>query len=260
MTDKSNSIDSLIDIFKNILIIKFMKKISTASLLIMAIICLNACYKVVGHGPLVSENRSISNFTSIDFEVPGDLYYTQDSIYKIEIEAQQNIVKEIETYINGNELTIRVRDHVHLRSHEDIRIYVTAPSVTALSLNSSGSLKVIQPYKPSDMKLAVKGSGTMTINQLETNHIDASVSGSGELLVFTGKANHEKTDISGSGRIDLMGITTNTANTHINGSGSIRLNVIQELNNKISGSGTVYYRGTPVVNTTISGSGKVVRL
>jgi len=237
-----------------------MKRINLALLLSIALISLHACHKVIGHGPVVTENRTVSGFTSISFGVPGDMYYTQDSVYKMEIQAQENILREIETYMSGNELKIRVRNHVHLRPGEDIRIVIHAPLVTGLALTGSGNLKVLQAYRPSTAKFNVSGSGTMTINQLETNNIDATVSGSGELLVLNGISKQEEATISGSGEIDLLGIISNKANTHISGSGSVKLHVTQELNNKISGSGKVYYRGSPVVNSTISGSGRVVRL
>ena len=209
---------------------------------------------------MTTENRSLSNFTSIHFGVPGDLFYTQDSVFKIEIQAQENIIREIETYLVGSELKIRVNDHARLKSREDIRINVSAPNITALSLSGSGNLNVLQPYRPSNTKLTVSGSGTMSINLLETNSIDADVSGSGELMVFDGSAKHEDADISGSGRIDFLGVTSKTANTEISGSGSVKLNVIDELTSKISGSGSVYYKGNPVVNSTVSGSGRIIRL
>ena len=231
-----------------------------ALLLVTAVLSLPSCRKVIGHGPVVSENRIASNFTSINFGVPGDMYYTQDSVYKIEIHAQENIIREIETYMVGNELKIRVRDHVNLRSREDIRINVSAPSITGLSVSGSGNIKVFEPYRPSNARLVVSGSGAMTINQLETNNVDAVISGSGELMILNGMVKHEDADISGSGRIDLLGVTAKTARTQISGSGSIKLHVTDELNNKISGSGSVYYKGNPVVNTTVSGTGKVIRL
>lgn len=237
-----------------------MKKIIVALLISVILMTLNACRKVIGHGPVVNENRTVSGFTAINMRVPGDLYFVQDSIYKIEIEAQENIIREIETSTNGTELKIRVRDHVRLRAREDIRITVSAPSVTQLTVSGSGTIKVLQPYKPASAKLSVSGSGTITINQMETNNIDASVSGSGELFVMTGTASHEDVDISGSGRIDLLGVIVNTADTRISGSGSIKLYVNQQLTSKISGSGRVYYKGNPVIHTTITGSGKVTPL
>jgi Putative auto-transporter adhesin, head GIN domain len=236
-----------------------MKKISLA-FLISTIIALPSCRKVTGHGPVVSEERSLSNFNAINFGVPGNLYYTQDSVYKIEIQAQENIVPEIETYLVGSELIIRVHDHVNLRSGEDIRINISAPSITALALSGSGNLNVLQPYRSSTSRLVVSGSGAMTLNQIETDKIDATISGSGELMVFKGKVKHEDVNISGSGRIDLLGVKSNTARTQVSGSGSVKLQVIDELNSKISGSGSVYYLGNPVVNSTVSGSGRVVRL
>ncbi len=226
----------------------------------MAIISLPSCKKVIGHGPVVTENRNVSNFKSIRFDVPGDLYYTQANEYKIEIQAQENIISEIETYLVGDELKIKVDDHTRLRSREDIRINISAPALSSLTLSGSGNVKVLEPYTPSNGRLIVSGSGTMTINRIETSNLDAEVSGSGELLIFNGLADHDDVIISGSGRIDLLGVAAKTASTRISGSGSIKLHVIDELNSKITGSGSVYYKGNPVVNSTVSGSGKVVRL
>ena len=90
-----------------------MKRISVVLLIILAIVGFNSCRKVTGHGPLVNETRSISNFNSISYGIPGDLYYTEGSDYKIEIQAQENILREIETTLIGSELKIRVRDDVH---------------------------------------------------------------------------------------------------------------------------------------------------
>lgn len=237
-----------------------MKKISLVFLSFVLFISLPSCKKVVGHGPVVSETRSISNFTSIHFAVPGNLFYTQDSVYRIEIHAQDNIIREIETYLVGTELTIKVDDHVRLRSREDIRVNISAPSINGLSLSGSGNLHVTNTFRPTNARLLVSGSGSMNIHELISNNVDAAVSGSGELMVLNGQTNHEEAEISGSGKIDLLGVVSRTARTRISGSGSIKVHVTEELNSKISGSGTVYYTGTPTVNTTVSGSGKVIKL
>lgn len=237
-----------------------MKKISLALLSFIIFLSMPSCRKVAGHGPVVTENRSISNFNSIAFAVPGNLFFTQDSVYKIEIQAQENITREIETYLVGSELKIRVSDHVRLRSNEEIRINVSAPSITALLLSGSGNVHVLNSYRPANTRLTISGSGSMNIQDIVTNKVEVAVSGSGELLVMNGTASHEEVDISGSGQIDLLGMVARTARTKISGSGSVKLHVTDELHSTISGSGTVYYQGSPAVNTTISGSGKVVKL
>ena len=237
-----------------------MKQISLVLLTTLAFLPFQSCRKVVGHGPVITETRTVANFTSVAFGVPGVMYYTQDTVFGIEIQAQENIVREIETYLVGNELKVRVHDHVRLRTHEDIRVNVRAPALGALSLSGSGNIKVIQPYRPANTRLVVSGSGTISVNQLETTNIDATVSGSGHLIVFDGVAKHIDGDISGSGRIDLIGVPAKTARTRITGSGSVKLNVSDELNSNISGSGTVFYKGNPVINSRVTGSGRVVRL
>lgn len=237
-----------------------MKKFNVGLLLILVLSGIQSCRKVIGHGPVVTDNRTVTNFSAIHFDVPGTLYYVPDSIFKVEIQAQENVLREVETYVVGNELKIKVHDHVSLRASEDIRVNVSAPPVTALSLNGSGNLKVSHFYRPANARLTVRGSGTMTIDHLETRNVDAAVSGSGELIVFNGKADHADADVSGSGRIDLLGVMSKTARAQISGSGSARLHVTDELNTRISGSGSVYYKGNPFVNTSVTGSGKVIKL
>jgi len=236
-----------------------MKKFSAFALLAFALISLNACRKVVGEGPVIKENRNTSNFSGIVFDVPGELIYIPGNDYKIEIEAQQNILNVIETSVSNNDLKIRVRNNTNIRSHEDIRITVTAPNVKLLALSGSGVMRVLQGYKPDNVKLVVSGSGKIAINMLEANKIDAVLSGSGDLEVQNGVGNTTDITVSGSGSVNLENVFVDKATTQTSGSGTIKLNVGEELFSRISGSGTVYYKGSPTVNTSISGSGRVVR-
>lgn len=237
-----------------------MKKFSVAALFVLALISLNACRKVVGEGPVVTETRSTGEFLGIKFEVPGEMIYVPGDGYKVEIKAQQNIINVIETAIVNRELKVRVRNNVNLRSHEDIRVTVTAPPVLSLGLSGSAKISALQSFSPENINLFISGSGSIFINEINTDHLDASISGSGKIEILRGSANVEDFSISGSGEIEALGFPAKKAHTQISGSGKISVKVSEELNNKISGSGSVYYLGTPVVNSSISGNGKVVQL
>ena len=54
-----------------------------------------------GEGVRVTESRSVSNFSKIILDVPGDVYLTRDNTFSVEITAQQNIIDQIETDISG---------------------------------------------------------------------------------------------------------------------------------------------------------------
>src|SRR4051812_17490337 len=102
-----------------------MQKICFALILVCASIQLSSCHRVVGEGPSVTEQRSTSDFSSIEMGVPGELYYTAGNQFKIEITAQQNILDIIETVVSNGELKVKVKNYLNLKSNEPIIIKVT---------------------------------------------------------------------------------------------------------------------------------------
>ena len=237
-----------------------MKKINLLAIGVLLIVILPGCEKLVGKGPVVTENRTISPFQGLTLGVPANAYFTQAPDYSIELRAQQNILDEIETVIVNDELKIRFRHPgTSVRTHEEITVYVRAPEIRNLEVDGSGNLNV-SPLTSSALRLFISGSGSMHADNIEASTIDASISGSGTMKVNEGNANSETVNISGSAVIDLGGVMVKDADTHISGSGVIKVNASKTLTAHLSGSGTVFYYGTPSVSTSISGSGSVVKL
>jgi len=235
-----------------------MKKISLALLTVWCMIVLSSCRRVVGEGPTITQKRSTSDFTGVEMDVPGDLYYTPGNLFSVEIVAQQNILDLIETNVTADDiLRVKVRNSVNIKSHEPVIVKVTAPNLKWLGVNGSGNVNVLESFQPASLTLSVNGSGDMTLARLNTEDLQARISGSGNIRVHAGSGTRETLSISGSGDIDAAGYVVADATTSSSGSGSMRVNVTSNLECKISGSGSVMYKGTPKVTTKISGSGRV---
>ena len=225
-----------------------------------AAIMMTSCYKdrITGEGPLVTETRAHSNFSGIDLRISGDVYFNQDTVYKVEVEAQENILDVMETYVSNNKLVIKFKNDVRVKDHEPVRIMISGPSVKELKISGSGNITTTGAINPSGMEMDIDGSGNIHMTELNTGFLDADISGSGNITVDAGTATEEKLRISGSGNINLGDIAASKATATTSGSGDMRVNAAQTLNVTISGSGNVYYKGNPVINTSISGSGKVL--
>ena len=116
---------------------------------------------------MVNENRAVQSFTGIILKIPANLYYTEEANRKLELRAQQNILDESETDVNGNNLEIKVRRHHNTNDSGYvmvINIYVSAPEINYLETRGSGNLYAACRY-PSFVKLSVDGSGNVQINQ-----------------------------------------------------------------------------------------------
>lgn len=220
-----------------------------------------SCEKVIGEGPVVTENRNTVAFEGLAVSIEGDVYFTKSDEHTIQLQAQQNILDEIETVVSDNILKVRFRHrNVNIRNHERIQVHITGPDARLLELNGSGKLDVSGAFDPAEAKLVISGSGHINAEALQSNSIEAIMSGSGRIKVQSGQANREKITISGSGFVDLSEITVKEVEAQISGSGTTEVHATHTLKAKISGSGTVYYKGSPAITSTISGSGSVVKL
>ena len=234
-------------------------KRSIALWLLAAPIIFSSCRKVIGEGPLVTQARSVSNFTGISFETSGNAYVTIGPTYKVEITAQRNILDVINTNVVNGVLHIDFKNNVRVREHEDVTVNISLPAADYFRLSGSGNMNVSGDVAANNLKLTLSGSGNIVLqNAVVGDKIDAEVSGSGNISVGNGSAVNEDIDISGSGNIYLVGVAAQKTTTHISGSGDVKVVVSQWLDAHISGSGSVYYHGNPIISTHISGSGKVI--
>ena len=235
-----------------------MKKLSVVLLSVALIVFFGSCRKVVGDGPTVTETRAVANFTSVSSSISADVFYKQDPVFKVEITAQQNILNVIETNLVNNELVIKIRNGVRVRSHENIVVNISSPSVNGLKISGSGNFMVPDSIVTDNLNLTLSGSGNIKLHKLLASAVDANISGSGNIAIANGVVTTEKLRISGSGDIDVSNVAATYVTTATSGSGKTDVNASESLDVTISGSGSVFYTGNPIINTHISGSGKVI--
>ena len=237
-----------------------MKKLSLAVVSLAAVLFIfPSCEKVVGEGPLVTQTRSVGNFTGVSSEMSGKVNFTIAPDYKVEITAQQNILDVLNTNIVDGVLHIDFKNNVRVRQHEDLLINITAPYADYFRLSGSGNMNVQGDIAADNLKLTLSGSGDITVqNAVIADKIDADMSGSGNISIANGSAVNEDVDISGSGKVEMAGVDAENAVTHTSGSGDVKLSLSKNLDVHISGSGSVFYHGNPIISTHISGSGRVI--
>lgn len=235
-----------------------MKRIQAIIWIAALAIIFQSCEKLVGEGPVVTEIRNTPGFSGIELKVPGKLYYTEGPGYKVELQSQQNILNEVETLMSGNDLVLRFRhNNTNLKSGEDIIIKVTAPAVSKLEVYGSGYIESQTFFHPASLRLAVNGSGSIRLSDVETNSFDAEISGSGKINMIEGISELQSLKISGSGSMDFGNFIAKKTTALITGSGSMKVNSAETLDVNIAGSGSVRYKGDPHVTSSISGSGSV---
>ena len=208
----------------------------------------------------VREARDVSAFTKVALNVPGTLHLRQGEARSVEIEAARKVLDHLETTVEGSQLKIRDESNFFGRMFDDrdwgdIDVYVTSPTIEAVSVAGSGSVVGETPIETSSLDLNNAGSGDLDL-EVATGDLTASIAGSGTMQL-RGTAERVDVRIAGSGTVRARDLTTATAEIQVMGSGDTYMHVTDRLSVEIMGSGDVEYRGSPSIDTSILGSGDV---
>lgn len=204
-------------------------------------------------GPIETETLFIADFDGINLGVSGNLIVDIGPEQSVRIEAQRDIINNINRNIVSGVWNISL-DDCYSR-HDDINIYVTVPNLDYLALSSSGTINVLDPINTNELTVSLSGSGTL-YTEVSSNQVNAYHSGSG-IMTLKGNTNEIRCTLSGSGLVNAADLQVAEADVFLSGSGNIELRVSDILDVVLSGSGTVSYYGDPTVTTTITGSGSV---
>ena len=206
------------------------------------------------------ETRNVSGFNGIASGASFSVHVKIDGTESLRIKADPDALKVIETVVEHGILEIRTpRDHNwsdHNLGHVDI--YITAKSLSSLSLGGSGSIEVTGVLKGENAHISLGGSGAIS-TAVESGSLRVSVAGSGKVNL-NGKATKADISISGSGDLRASDLKLDDADIRIAGSGNCHLDVEKSISASIAGSGNVMYTGNATIaNLSSAGSGRIIR-
>jgi len=223
---------------------------------LLSLTSLTSCRKILhGSGYYITTTRPVTPFTEVQSDGDFHIILTEDSLYDLTINAEDNILPEIITEVRGNKLHIYYdNDHLHI-DNGPVTVYITAPEFTETGLHGSGNILTSNILHSSSIRVHIAGSGTIDM-AVETPPLTSEVAGSGTISLM-GYADLAAHKISGSGKMRGFNLISEFCEANISGSGDCYVTVNQALNASISGSGSVIYRGNPHVTAHVSGSGNV---
>lgn len=226
---------------------------------ILSIMLLSAAAIKVSAQESSVQNRQVSGFNAVASSGPFNVHIKLDGTESVKVDADSNIINDIETVVEGNTLKIRFKDRDHRRYEQNVHkaeVYVSAKSLNSLINSGSGSTNVDGVINADDFKVVLSGSGSVSTS-VKSGELHATISGSGSIKL-NGSTGDAKIMISGSGQVEAKGLKTESANVVITGSGNVYVKVEKTVSAHITGSGNVEYSGAAsVVDSRTIGSGRV---
>jgi hypothetical protein len=204
-----------------------------------------------------SETRPVDVFTEVNLGGSARVIVKQGSPQSVVVEASPEALAEFETVVKNKQLRLGFRRDndmkFKIRDRGPVTVYVTAPSLTGLTVAGSGQLDTDGPIKAESMNLSVAGSGNLRVTQLSATSLQTSVAGSGNLQIAGTCPQHE-ISISGSGDVKAQDLKAETCKVRISGSGNAYVYASKTADARISGSGNVFVAGGGQMTSSPTGA------
>jgi hypothetical protein len=228
-----------------------------------------------GSGDVITEARPVGGFDRVAVSGMGTLVIAQGNEDSLTVEAEDNVLPEIETLVDGGastslslappraqsrggKLEIRFRRWWPrgIRPTKPIRYHLTARNISAISTSGSVGVEGTE-LRGDELSVATSGSSQVDL-AVAVKSLHSIISGSGTFRL-RGVTESQSAEISGSGEYLARDLRSRRCTLRVSGSGAAQVAAAEVLDVAISGSGDVSYWGNPVVTKAISGSGDVHR-
>ncbi|MDF2438891.1 MAG: hypothetical protein K0Q95_3267 [Bacteroidota bacterium] len=218
----------------------------------------NRCDCIKRTGTIIREERSLSGFDKIAVENNLNVFITQDSAFKVTVEAGENIAPLIETVVQDGTLIMRNKNRCNwARSYQKpLNVYVAMPELRYVTSDGTGDIKSLNTLTTSTIDLQIKNSGNIELT-VDNKVVLSHMHGSGDVTLH---GNTEEHDISIGGTAYIYAADLQTSYTFIDkftlGMSYIRVRDL--LICKMKDKGDVICYGNPTtVHKTIEGSGQL---
>jgi hypothetical protein len=236
--------------------------------LVPVLLLFQSCAKEEGHcltnsGPIVKQQRHISDFDTIALYDYVNLILTQDTFNSVSVEAGQNIISGISTEVVNRVLIIRNYNECNwVRSYnKPINAYVSVKNLRSLYYESSGDVTSTNAIISPLLKIDVWGGcGTieLTLNVYEGFFIQHL--GTGDIRLH-GICSISSVYAGDFGLIQCSDLETGYSFINNSGSNDCYIKASQYLDATINSIGDIYYLGTPdTIRTHFNGTGHIYQI
>jgi Putative auto-transporter adhesin, head GIN domain len=230
-----------------------MKYISIIAIIFLAAACNNGRR---GSGNIITETRNVSAFTKVSAATSIDVDVQQGAETSVIVEADDNLIKYIETTVVGGELKIRLKN-VSIWNEATIKVHVIAPKYDAFSASSSAEI-VSKNTITSNSKIKLEASSSANIDiEIDAPAVEVDASSSADITA-AGRTKEVTVDANSSSKVELDKLQAEIVNAEASSSADVSIFASVKINAKANSSGDISYTGGATdVNKSESSSGTI---
>lgn len=255
-----------------------MKKVG---LFVVIALLMSACGQfgvILPAGPMVSEYRDVERFERISVSAGINLVVCTGEQH-VSVEANENIISYVETYVKKNTLIIRPMKHVLFGHNADVVVYVDIENICAIEASGGAEVMISSILTTDNLSVSVSGGGSLECDDngiIDCGQLSVDLSGGSKASLLL-VCDRLLTDVSGGGNIFLAGTVT-TADINLSGGSRLKayqmettemdvvmsgggyaeVYVTDYLYANLSGGSKMRYKGSPRIKTSLSGGSEAL--
>ena len=223
---------------------------------LLLIICFASCTtaRLEGNGKVITENRNTTKFSKINSSGAFILKIKQGTAESIVVQADENLLPEIKTVVNGNTLNIDFGKN-DVKPSKSIVIELTVVELEGIEISGSCDIIGVGDWHFQNFALNCSGA-TESVFTLFAKKFTTDASGSCKLVV-KGRVDESVYEISGAGELVASTLESKKVTLDISGSGDAEVFATEFLNVECSGASEVRYKGSPKISQNVSGASSI---
>lgn len=192
--------------------------------------------RVVGSGNVQMQERSFSNFSTVDVNSGFKVQISQAASYRISITTDSNVLNYVQVFETGSTLTIRLQPGIGFQTTV-LKAEITMPDLQVLrfagGVNGTAEGFVLQH----DFRVELSG---------------------GSSFEMEGRANNLVALCSGGSSLTLSSFPVTNADIQFSGGSQGTISLSGILNANLSGGSRLYYIGNPTFGTINTSGGSTI--
>lgn len=225
-------------------------------LVLLSICVLQSCQVKSGSGNIERQDRKVSSFNAVSTGGGFEVEIKKGSSHKVIIEADDNVLEDIETEVSNGKLRVQYRTGVSI-NNADVKVYIETPELTGIHASAASQVKAEGVWNSAGKTMNLDASSAASIEiEIDAPATNLEASSSGKIVV-KGRTKDLDTQASSGGVIEAGELLSENAGAQASSGASIVVHASIKLNAQASSGGSVNYRGEPAVSKQASSGGSI---
>jgi hypothetical protein len=223
--------------------------------LLSALVIISSCRFTTGSGNIVTDKRSVGNFSGISVSEGIEVEVKIGPVTEVTVEADDNIIKHIETRVKGSTLRIEI-DDLHNLSDVHTKVYITTPDLNNIWASSSAEVKVLDVLAGKE-RLSFHASSSGDIKaDIDAPEVEVEASSAGSINL-RGKTRNYDAQASSGAEIKTFDLLSENTKVQVSSGASAMVHASISLNASASSGGSITYHGAAEATRSESSGGSI---